>query len=249
MSKCSPGRTPSGSPSPSNTNPRGCWEVYQYLLGSFPGASLSESTGGYTLRACSLLVIPHPAGRAAPQRGFPTDLAEINLLGWAALVQDVAASLQVLPPGLSHGLGPQVVALLQLLEAATGVGFCHHCCNLIPHCRCGSPSVDSPHVVESVYGADSVIWGDPLLWWSDFSEYLPGRYVWIHATSARDLHLEHASFGGRYTPGASRNPAIPASHQDLATWMAKVHDGHEGYSATGSPDAYTHPSATSIPPE
>ena len=74
------------------------------------------------MQACSFLVISPPAGRVAPQGGFPTDLAEINLSGWAALVQDVAADLQVLPPGLSHGLGPQMVALLQLLEAATGVG-------------------------------------------------------------------------------------------------------------------------------
>ena len=47
----------------------------------------------YVLRACSLLVIPPPAGSAAPQGGFPTDLAGINLLDWATLVQDVVAGL------------------------------------------------------------------------------------------------------------------------------------------------------------
>ena len=52
-----------------------------------------------------------------------TDLTELNLLGWADLVQDTAAGLQALPPRLSLDLGSQVVALLQLLEAATGVGF------------------------------------------------------------------------------------------------------------------------------
>ena len=202
----------------------------------------------YALQACSLLVISPPAGRLAPHGGFPTDLAEINLSGWAALVQDVVASLQVLPPGLSHGLGPQVVALLQLLEVATGVGFCHHCCNPQPHCRCvGVPQSTPPNVVESVYGADSRIWGDPLLQWSDHSEYLPGRYVWIHVTSTRDLHLEHAPFGGRYTPKASHNPTLLASH--WRGWTAKVCDEHEGYSTTDSLDAYTHPSATSTPPE
>ena len=217
------------------------WAPFQEL----PPLSQQEV---YALRACSLPVIPPPAGRAAPQGGFPTDLAEINLLGWATLVQDVAANLQVLPPGLSHGLGPQVVALLQLLEAATGVGFCCHCCNPKPHCRCvGVPQSTSPHIVESVYGADSGIWGDPLLRWSDCSEYLPGRYVWICVTSARDLHLEHAPFGGRYTPGASHNPTILASRRE--GWMAKVHDGHEGYSTTDSSDAYTHPSTASTPPE
>ena len=53
-------------------------------------------------------------------------------------------------------------------------------------------------------------------------------------------------FGGRYTPGASHNPAIPASHQG---WMTKVCDEREGYSATDSSDAYTHLSDTSTPPE
>ena len=70
----------------------------------------------YTLQACSLLVIPPPIGRTVPQGGFPTDLSELNLSGWAALVQDVAAGLQALPPRLSHDLGLQVVALLQLLR-------------------------------------------------------------------------------------------------------------------------------------
>ena len=99
----------------------------------------------YTLQACSLLVIPPPVGRVAPQGGFPTDLTEINLLGWATLVQDIVGSLQALPPGLSHGLGPHMVALLWLLEAATGVGFCHHCCNPLPHCRCmGVPQLTPP---------------------------------------------------------------------------------------------------------
>ena len=90
----------------------------------------------YTLWACSLLVIPPPIGRTAPQGGFPTDLTELNLLGWADLVQDTAAGLQPLPPRLSLDLGSQVVALLQLLEAATGVGFCCHCCHLRPCCMC-----------------------------------------------------------------------------------------------------------------
>ena len=86
-----------------------------------------------------------PFGRAIPQGGFPVDLAEINLWGWASLVQDIVGGLQALPPGLSNGLGPHVVALLQLLEAAMGVGFCHHCCHPLPHCRCvGAPQLAPP---------------------------------------------------------------------------------------------------------
>ena len=98
----------------------------------------------YVLRACSLLVIPPPARRAAPQGGFPTDLMGINLSDWAALVQDVAAGLQVLPPGLSNCLDPEVVNLLQLLKVATGVGFCHRCCNPEPHCRCVGVPLSAP---------------------------------------------------------------------------------------------------------
>ena len=50
----------------------------------------------------------------------------------------------MLPPRLSHDLGLQVVALLQLLEVATGVGFCRHCYNLRPRCRCMGASQSAP---------------------------------------------------------------------------------------------------------
>ena len=56
----------------------------------------------------------------------------------------MAAGLQVLPPRLCQDLGTQVVALLQLLEAATGVGFCHHCCHPRPHCTCMGASQSAP---------------------------------------------------------------------------------------------------------
>ena len=98
----------------------------------------------YTSWVCSLLVIPPPIGRMVPQGGFPTDLTELNLLGWADLVQDMVAGLQVLPPRLCLDLGTQVVALLQLLEAATGVGFCHHCCHPRPRCTCTGASQLAP---------------------------------------------------------------------------------------------------------
>ena len=87
---------------------------------------------------------PPPIGRMVPQGGFLTDLTKLKLLGWAALVQDVAAGLQALPLRLCHDLGLQVVALLQV-EVATGVGFCLHCCNPRPHCRCmGVPQSTPP---------------------------------------------------------------------------------------------------------
>ena len=98
----------------------------------------------YILWVCSLLVIPSPIGRMVPQGGFPTDLTELNLSGWADLVQDMVAGLQALPPRLCLDLGTQVIALLQLLEAATGVGFCHHCCHPRPHCTCTGVSQPAP---------------------------------------------------------------------------------------------------------
>ena len=52
-----------------------------------------------------------------PPGGFPSDLSELNLSGWAALVQDVVAGLQAVPPNLSHDVGLPAMVLLQLLEA------------------------------------------------------------------------------------------------------------------------------------
>ena len=103
----------------------------------------------YTLWVCSLLVIPPPIGRTVPQGGFPSDLTELNLLGWADLVQDVAVGLQVLLPRLCLNLGTQMIALLQLLEAATGVGFCRHCCHPRPHCTCTGASQSAPPTLWS----------------------------------------------------------------------------------------------------
>ena len=111
----------------------------------------------HTLRACSLLAIPPPPERMPLQGGFPTDLSELNLSGWAALVQDMAAGLQVLPPNLGHDMGLPAVALLQLLEASTGVGFCRYCCRPGLQCTCVGASQQVPpaswsQVVEQTPG-------------------------------------------------------------------------------------------------
>ena len=223
-SKCSLGMTPFGSLSPKHYGPKRVPGVYQCLLSS----SLSPQQV-YTLWACSLLVIPPPIGRTVPQGGFLTDLSELNLLGWAALVQDMVAGLQALPPRLSHDLGLQVVALLQLLEVATGVGFCHHCCNLRPHCKCMGASQLAPpiawsQVVEQTpgYGVTSSSGGVTT------PEYLHRRYAWICGTSSRPhpsrfLHLECASSGGLSTQGTTCIPTIPTSR-----WEGCTHESHSG---------------------
>ena len=108
-----------------------------------------------------------------PQGGFSTDLSELNLSGWATLVQEVAAGLQVLPPNLGHDMGLPAVALLQLLEASTGVGFCHYCCR--PGLRC------------TYVGASPQV---PPTSWSQVVEQTPGCGV-------------TASSGGLTTPSTS----------------------------------------------
>ena len=93
----------------------------------------------------------------SPSGGFPKDLSELNLLGWAALIQDVAAGLRVVPPNLNLDVGLPAMVLLQLLEATTGVGFCHFCCHLSPRCKCMGAYQQAPtetwsQVVEQTPG-------------------------------------------------------------------------------------------------
>ena len=90
----------------------------------------------HVLRACSLLVIPPPKERVPPPRGFPMALSDPNLSSWASLVQDVASSLLALPPNLGSDMSLPAVALLQLLEKATGWRYCHYCCHLGSRCIC-----------------------------------------------------------------------------------------------------------------
>ena len=90
----------------------------------------------HTLRACSLLVIPPPKERVPPPGGFTSDLSDLNLSSWAGLVQDVTSGLLALPPNLGSDMGLPAVALLELLEKATGWGYCRYCCHLGSRCIC-----------------------------------------------------------------------------------------------------------------
>ena len=130
---------------PTNTEVSGgCEKVYQCLPSSFSGTPLPESTA--EVHFVGLLPPCHTSSNweDGPSRGFPIDLTKLNLSGWADLVQDVAVGLQVLRPRLCLDLGTQVIALLQLLEAATGVGFCCHCCHPWPCCTCMGASQSAP---------------------------------------------------------------------------------------------------------
>ena len=112
------------------------------------------------LRACSVLAIPPPTERTPPSGGFPKDLLELNLSGWAALIQDVAAGLQAVPPNLVCDVALPAMVLLQLLEATMRVDFCRFCCCPSPRCKCMGAYQQAPtetwsQVVEQTpgYGA------------------------------------------------------------------------------------------------
>ena len=101
---------------------------------------------------------------------------EINLLDWASLVQDVAAGLQVLPAGLSNCLDPEVITLLQRLEAVSQVRFCHLCYHLDTNCR-------SAGVPPST----------PLTSWSQIMERTPGYGMTV---SSGGVTTPSTSLGG-----------------------------------------------------
>ena len=143
----------------------------------------------YTLWVCSLLVIPPPFGRTVCQGGFLTDLTELNLSGWADLVQDMAAGLQALPPRLSLDLGSQVVALLQLLGAATGVGFCHHCCHPRPRCTCTGAFQLAPSTS-----------------WSQFVQQAPGYRVTSSGGGVTDPSTFMGGMPGYVAPSPGLTP-------------------------------------------
>ena len=233
------------------------WESFPHTLETLEGArryinafqapfqeltTLSQQQV-YALRACSLLAIPPPTEGEPPQGGFPTELTELNFSGWATLVQDVAAGLQALPPNLSRDMGLTVVALLQLLEVATGVGFLPPLLQPgAPMQVCGNLPVSSSHIVEPDHGADSGVWSDHLLWRHDHSSYLGGGNAWICGTSAgphpsRSLHLESAPSGDPSTQGTTCSFMIPISHWEVQTaeyHSGKVHLGAAGAGSAGS---------------
>ena len=101
---------------------------------------------------------------------------EINLSDSASLVQDVAAGLQVLPPGLSNCLAPKVMTLLQRLEAVTQVRSCHLCYYPDTNCRCSGVPLSTP-----------------LISWSQITEWTP---VYRMTASSGGVTTLSTSLGG-----------------------------------------------------
>ena len=127
----------------------------------------------HTLRACSLVAIPPSEERTPPPGGFPRDLSGMNLTSWAGLIQDVAQGMKVVPPNLSMEVCLDLMVLLQLLEATTGMGYCRICCQPSPQCRCLGAYQPAP--MET---------------WSQMMARMPGQGV-------------AASIGGPTTPGTA----------------------------------------------
>ena len=131
--------------------------------------------------------------------GFPTNLVEINLSDWASLVQDVAADLQVLPPGLSYCLDPEVITLLQRLEAVSQVRFCRLCYHPDTNCRCAGVPLSTP-----------------LTSWSQITERTPGYGM---TASSIGVTTPSTSLGGmsRLVP-----PPPGISIWDMFPWKAPI---------------------------
>ena len=115
----------------------------------------------HTLRACSLLVIPPSEERVPLPGGFLMDLLDLNLSGWAALVQDVVSGLLALPLNLGSDMSLPAVALLQQLEKTTGWGFCCYCCHLSSRCSCmgtyhSAPPQSWSQVVDQSPGYEAI---------------------------------------------------------------------------------------------
>ena len=124
---------------------------------------------------------------------------QINLLDWASLVQDVAAGLQALPPGLSNCLDPEVLNLLHHLEAITQVKFC---------CLCYHP--------ETNFRCQEVPLLAPPTSWSQIVEQTLGYGM---TASSSEVTTLSTSLGGVTGPG----PPLPGiSIWNLFQWKASI---------------------------
>ena len=134
----------------------------------------------------------------------------------------MVAGLQVLPPNLSSDMGLHIVALLQLLEVATGVGFCHHCCHPRPHCMCTGASQSTPlmswsQIVQQTqgYGVTSTSGGV-----TDLSTPMGGMPGYVAPTpglTPPDFSSWSIPPGGPSTPRATGIPITSASHGEGLT--------------------------------
>ena len=125
--------------------------------------------------------------------------------------------LQTLPPSLNLDLGSQVVALLQLLEVAMGVGFCHHCCHLRPCCLCMGASQLAPPVL-----------------WSQIVQQTPGCGVTSFFGGVTDPSTTTGGMPGYGAPPPGLTPP------DFSIWGISPQEAPP-------PQGYQYPHDTSLP--
>ena len=150
----------------------------------------------HALRACSLVAIPSSERKMPPSGGFPKDLATINLTGWASLIQDVAQGMKMVLSNLSMEVYPDLMVLLQLLEATTGMGYCRICCQPTPSCLC--------------LGAYSLV---PTETWSQMMASIPGQGV---AASSAGSTTSEATTMEVQEPGVTPPPGL--TPLDFTNW-------------------------------
>ena len=107
----------------------------------------------------------------------------------------MVAGLQALLPRLCLDLGTPVIALLQLLETATGVGFCHHCCHPRPRCTCMGASQLAPSKS-----------------WSQIVQQTQGYGVTSTSGGATDLSTPMGGMPGYVVPSPGLTPP------DFSSW-------------------------------
>ena len=128
----------------------------------------------------------------------------------------MVAGLQVLPPNLGHDMGLPAVALLQLLEVSTGVGFCHYCCRPGSWCTCmGASQLVPPaswsQIVEQTPGYRVTTPSGGMTTPSTSIAGMPGYVVPLPGITPPDFSSWSLS-----PPEAPLPQGLPAASQDLS---------------------------------
>ena len=134
----------------------------------------------------------------------------------------MAAGLQVLPPNLGRDMSLPAVALLQLLETATGVGYCCYCCHLGPQCTCMGAYQPGP----------------PPQSWSQIVEQTPGYGVTASSGGMTTPSTTAAGMSGYVAPPLGLTPPDFSSWSLLPPEAPHLGDYphlHKAYLASGGP--------------
>ena len=135
----------------------------------------------------------------------------------------MVAGLQSLPPNLGHDMGLPAVALLQLLEASRGVGFCHYCCRPGSQCMCVGASQPVPpaswsQIVEQTLGYGVIASSGGKTTPSTSVAGMPGYVVPLPGLTPPDF-----SSWSLPPPEVPPPQGLPAAVQDLSHIGRSIH--------------------------